>query len=132
MPAQNPLKSLWQGHMCRDDGTSWQGVLCYYNRVAAVNVNGMNLTGEAFESALGGGWRCGSLCISPSCDPTCQEPMACGVANLLSHAGTLPASFANLSALYLVLNLNNNHLSGVQDALSKVGNSVHVYSYLHS
>ena len=37
--------------MCRDDGTSWQGVLCYYNRIAAVNLNGMNLTGEAIESA---------------------------------------------------------------------------------
>ena len=41
--------------------------------------------------------------------------MACADANLLSYAGTLPASFANLSALYLVLSLNNNHLSGVQD-----------------
>ena len=49
---QNPLKSLWQGRMCRDDGTSWQGVLCYYNRVAAVNLDGMNLTGEATESAI--------------------------------------------------------------------------------
>ena len=53
MPVQNPLKSLWQGHLCRDDGTSWQGVLCYYNRVAAVNLDGMNLTGEASESASG-------------------------------------------------------------------------------
>ena len=53
MPAQNPLKSLWQGHMCRDDGTSWQGVSCSYNRVAAVNLDGMNLTGEKTKSALG-------------------------------------------------------------------------------
>ena len=54
--------------------------------------------------------------------------MACADTNLLSPAGTLPASFANLSALYLVLNLNNNHLSGVQDTLLKLGNSVHVCS----
>lgn len=54
--------------------------------------------------------------------------MACGDVNLLSHAGALPASFANLSAQYLVLNLNNNHLSGVQDPPLKLGNSAHVCS----
>ena len=57
--------------------------------------------------------------------------MACGAASLLFPAGTLPASFANLSALYLVLNLNNNHLSGVQDTLFKVNNCVHAYSPSH-
>ena len=61
------------------------------------------------------GALCSSLCIFPSCNLSCQEPIACGDASLLFPAGTLPASFANLSALYLVLNLNDNHLSGVQD-----------------
>ena len=43
---QNPLKDLWQGPACPSDGAAWKGILCFYDRVAVVNLEGKKLIGK--------------------------------------------------------------------------------------
>ena len=111
---QNSLKNLWQGPVCPDDGTAWQGILCFYNRVAVVRLGGMNITGETVASASWLPWKQAHCSLLSS-----HKHQPCGDALSFPNAGTLPASFASLSFLYL-LNLHDNHLSGMQKLVLKV------------
>ena len=114
---QNSMKNLWQGNVCPDDGTAWQGILCFYNRIAVLRLGGMNLTGETASSAVWVPWK------QAYCSPlSSRKHSPYADASSLLNAGTLPASFANLSFLYL-LNLHDNHLSGTQNLALKVNSS---------
>ena len=67
---QNPLKDIWQGPVCPDDGAAWQGILCFYDRVAVVNLDSMNLIGKtvSFGRLAVPSGRFESKCILLCCE----------------------------------------------------------------
>lgn len=111
---QNPLKQTWKGAACADDGAlAWPGITCFYNRVALVTLHDKTLRGGAvwqwhLVRAMSSGHMPISSVLVTAFMNRCNKRKASSCPML---AGTLPASFANLSFAYALF-LSDNSLSG--------------------